>query len=206
MSVRITRLRSAFVAGAAVVGLAVAVPAAMADTAGLGQTSCPDEQTGQPFAPFGDPASYVLVPGGSFESGVPAWSTAGSTQLVADNEPWGAGSQAMSLSPGSSATSPATCVGLLSPTLRFFARSTGGSASSSLQVSVVFKSVLGLIDTLPVGSVQASDSWQPTPAYLFLINALSLLPDYRVVAFQFTPQGDATWEIDDVYVDPWSKG
>jgi hypothetical protein len=206
MSVRITGLRSAFVAGAAVVGLAAAVPVASADTAGLGQTSCPAEQTEQPFAPFGDPASYVLVPGGSFESGDPAWSTTGSTQLVADNEPWGAGSQAMSLPPGTSATSPATCVALLSPTLRLFARSSGGSPSSSLQVSVVFKSVLGLIDTLPVGSVQASDSWQPTPQYLVLINALSLLPDYRVVAFQFTPRGDATWEIDDVYVDPWSKG
>jgi hypothetical protein len=206
MSDHITRLRSAFVAGAAVVGLAAAVPAARADTAGLVQASCPAEQTAQPFAPFGDPASYALVPGGSFESGDTPWSSADGTQLVADNEPWGAGSQALSLSPGSSVTSPATCIGLLSPTMRFFARSNGGSPSSSLQVSVVFRSVLGLINTLPVGSVEASDSWQPTPQYLVLINALSLLPGYRVVAFQFTPQGDANWEIDDVYVDPWSKG
>jgi hypothetical protein len=206
MSVPSIRLRSAFAAGAAAVGLAAAVPVARADTAGLGHTSCPADQAEQPFAPFGDPASYVLVPGGSFESGGPAWSTSDGTQVVADNEPWGAGSQAMSLSPGSSTTSPATCIALLSPTLRFFARSTGGSPSSSLQVSVKFKSVLGLIDTLPVGSVQASDAWEPTPQYLLVINALSLLPDYRVVAFQFTPRGDATWEIDDVYVDPWSKG
>ncbi|HEY1508990.1 MAG TPA: hypothetical protein VGF93_08335 [Solirubrobacteraceae bacterium] len=182
------------------------MPVARADTAGLGRTSCPNEQTEQPFAPFGDPASYALVPGGSFESDGPAWNTSGSTQLVTDNEPWGAGSQAISLSPGSSVTSPATCIGLLSPTMRFFARSTGGSPSSSLQVSVTFKSVLGLIDTLPVGSVQASDAWEPTPQYLLVINALSLLPGYRLVAFQFTPAGDANWEIDDVYVDPWSKG
>lgn len=113
--------------GLGVDGFAMAVGAvARADAPDLRQTSCPAEQTAQPFAPFGDPAPYALVPGGSFESGVPAWSTTGSTQLVADNEPWGAGSQATSLSPGSSATSPATCVGLLSPTMRFFARSIGG--------------------------------------------------------------------------------
>jgi hypothetical protein len=84
------------------------------------------------------------------------------------------------------------------------ARSTGGSPSSSLQVSVVFKSALGLINSLPVGSVQASDSWEPTPQYVLLINALP--GDYHVVAFRFTPRGDATWGIDAAYVDPWSKG
>jgi hypothetical protein len=38
-------------------------------------------------------------------------------------------------------------------------------------------------------------------------NVLSLLGgNTDAVAFRFTPHGDATWQIDDVYVDPWSKG
>jgi hypothetical protein len=97
-------------------------------------------------------------------------------------------------------------VTLLTPTIRFFAHSTGGSPSSSLQVSVAFKSALGLIVSLPVGSVRPSDSWEPTPQYVLLLNTLSLLGDYGDIAFQFTPRGDANWVIDDVYLDPWSKG
>ena len=59
---------------------------------------------------------------------------------------------------------------------------------------------------LPIGGVSASGDWSPTPSYLIVANILSLLGgDYQTVAFRFTPHGDATWQIDDVYVDPWSK-
>jgi hypothetical protein len=40
-----------------------------------------------------------------------------------------------------------------------------------------------------------------------VVNALAPLgSSYHVVAFQVIAQGSATWEIDDVYVDPWTKG
>lgn len=208
MSIPVARLRALLAVGvAAVLGLAAAAPAANADVLGLGGSGCGNQQLAQPFAPFGDYASYALVPGGSFESGEPAWTTTGGAGVVADNEPWGAGVQAMSLPPGSSLSSPATCVSLDSPTLRFFANSSGGDDSSSLQVTVLFNSVAGVLSSLPIGTVSASGAWEPTPPYPILANLLSLLGgNYSTVAFQFTPQGGDTWEIDDVYVDPWSKG
>jgi hypothetical protein len=41
-----------------------------------------------------------------------------------------------------------------------------------------------------------------------VVNLLPLLPgDYTPVAFEFTPQGyGGNWRIDDVYVDPRSRG
>lgn len=208
MCVSIARLRALLVVGAAaVLGLTTAAPAARADVLDLGSTGCGDQQLEQPFAPFGDYSDYVLVPGGSFESGEPAWTTTGGAGLIADNEPWGDGVQAMSLPPGSSVTSPATCVSLDTPTLRLFANSSGGDDQSSLEVGVLFDPGSGLVSSVPIGTVSPAGAWEPTQPFLIVANLLSLLGgNYSTVAFQFTPQGGDTWEIDDVYVDPWSKG
>lgn len=215
MPILVDRLRTSIfpaatilgLAATASLGLAAVAPAARADILGLPGTGCPDEQLAQPFAPWGDMASYALVPGGSFEAGAQPWNTTGGGQPVADNEPWGTGQQALALPAGASATSPATCLSLLSPTLRFFARSTDSSLGSSLQVNVLFRTPLGLVASLPVGTVAPSSTWKPTLPYAIVVNALAPLgSDYQAVAFQFVAQGSATWEIDDVYVDPWSKG
>lgn len=200
-------------AGVAVL-LAVAVLSsspARADVLSLPSTGCGSQVPTTPFLPWLDPSSYVLAPGGSFEPGDPAWSTTGGAQQVAGNEPWqvhgGTGADSMQLPPGSSVTSPAVCASLTRPTLRFFARSSGGSLLSTLRVDVLFKTTLGLLSSLPIGIVTVSPQWSPTLPFVYLINDLSLLsPAYDVVAFRFVPQGNATWQIDDVYVDPWNKG
>jgi hypothetical protein len=76
MSIPVARLRVLLVVGvAAAMWLVAAVPAADADALDAGSSGCGDQQLEQPFAPFGDDASYVLVPGGSFEAGGPAWTT-----------------------------------------------------------------------------------------------------------------------------------
>jgi hypothetical protein len=186
-------------------------PAARAGVLDLSGSDCGTQPLTQPFAPWSDQNSYFLVPGGAFEPADTAWDTTGDASVVAGNEPWlvhgGDDGDSLSLAPGSDATSPATCVSLVSPTLRFFARASGGSGNSSLNVEVLFKSTAGVLDSLPIGSVSASGDWSPTPTYLIVANILSLLGGgYQAVAFRFTPQGDATWQIDDVYVDPWSKG
>ena len=208
MSIVAHRLRASVVAAAAILGVAAAAaPAARADILGLPGTGCGDQQLAQPFAPWGDYASYVPVPGGNFEPGAQPWTTTGGAQPAGDNEPFGSGQQALSLPAGATATSPATCVSLVSPTLRFFAKSTGPSLLSSLQVNVLFRTPLGTIASLPVGTVLPSGTWKPTLPYVFAVNALAPLgSNYQVVAFQFVAQGSATWEIDDVYVDPWTKG
>lgn len=216
MLFRVSRL-AGMLAAATLLALVMITPAARAGLLNLSALACGDEQFAQPFASWGDHGSYALVSGGAFEAGDAAWATTGDAGVVAGNEPWhvhGSGDgYSLSLAPGSSATSQPACVTLVSPTLRFFAHGSGGSTGSSLSVEVLFQSPLGLLDSLPIGSVSASGDWNPTPSYLILANALSvadILPllggNYHSVAFRFTPQGNATWQIDDVYVDPWSKG
>jgi hypothetical protein len=201
-------------AAAAILALALGfAPSARAGLLNLGAlngSNCGDQQISQPFSQFGDGNSYYLVPGGTFESGLGDWSTTGDASVTSGNEPWlvndSSDENSLSLSPGSSATSPATCVSLASPTVRLFARGSGGSSDSSLSVEVLVGDNGGLL-ALPIGNVSATGGWSPTPAYLMVANILSLLgSNYDAVAFRFTPRGDATWQIDDVYVDPWSKG
>jgi hypothetical protein len=207
----IRRLHMCMAGAAVLFTLAVVASPARADILSLPGNSCASQVPTTPFLPWLDLSSYVLAPGGSFEPGDAAWSASGGAHEVAGNEPWhvngGTGANSMQLPPGSSVTSPAMCASLTRPTLRFFARSTGGSLLSTLRVDVLFKTTLGLLSSLTVGTVTVSPQWSPTLPFVYLINALALLgPNYQVVAFRFVPQGDATWQIDDVYIDPWSKG
>jgi hypothetical protein len=213
MAAALSRVRLSIIAAALLLALAGTTPAARADILDLPGTGCGQQQLSQPFAQWGDNASYVLVPGGTFERGNTPWTLTGPAQTVADNEPWYVNSpgdrQALSLPSGSSATSPATCASLASPTIRLFATSSGGSllSLSYLQVTVLFRTNSGDTGSLPIGVVLPSGQWGPTPAYVSLLNnAAPVSTDFQALAFQFTPVGDANWEIDDVYQDPWSKG
>lgn len=88
--------------------------------------------------------------------------------------------------------------------MRFFVRSSGGLLSlSTMSVSVLAETSLGLVVEVPIGVVLPSSSWKPSARYLVVANLLPLLPnDYTPVAFRFRAVGGATWTIDDVYVDP----
>ncbi len=113
---------------------------------------------------------------------------------------------ALRVGPGGMAESPDVCVGLRHPTLRFFARNTG-SPLSALAVEVVVTTVLGLRIGLPVGVVaNLRDGWSPSLRMPVVANLLALGGRTRV-ALRFTAVGPwSSWEIDDVYVDPYSKG
>lgn len=174
-------------------------------------TSCGAEALSQPFMPWLDVAQHSPVPGGSFESGAPAWSLTGNAAVIPGNESYsvGGGSDSawLALPAGSVATSPSMCVGIQNPTIRFFARN-GGSMSSSLRVDVLFEDSFGNIQSAPVTTISSGSRWQPTLTAAILVNLLPLLPgNETAVAFRFTPQGvGGDWHIDDVYVDPWGRG
>jgi hypothetical protein len=172
--------------------------------AALGLGNPCDSTLTQPFAPWGDRGNYTLVPGGSFESGS-AWTLTGGAMVVAGNEPFAVGgsrdSHSLSLPLGSSATSPAMCVGALNPTLRLFGLAS--SSSASLSVTVLSKNALGLLSVLGVGIVYPGQTkWQPTPVGLFLQSLPALLTNTTTVSFRFAPVG-GSWTIDDAYVDPF---
>jgi hypothetical protein len=194
------------------IGLAVAAPSAQAGVLVKSATDCDAQTVEQPFTRWLDPSSYVLVPNGTIESGSDGWSVAGG-YATSGNEPWyvhGAGeSSSMKISAGRSVTTGSMCVGLEHPTLRFFAKSSGGSLLSlvsTLTVEVQFEDSLGNVDTLPIGTVLPGGSWQPTLPFPVVANLLPLLPgEHTAVRFRFTAVGGSNWQIDDVYVDPRSR-
>ena len=185
--------------------VSVAALASLAQPARAGLFGCDGQTTVRPFTPWLDPASYVLTTNGSLES-TAGWTLAGGAKLVSGNEPWNANaaadSQSLSLPSGSSATTPAFCVTLLHPDLRFFAVNSG-SVLSPLQLDAI-TTVLGLKVTTPVGLLLAGGAWQPTLPLPFLAGLLSLTPG--TVQFRLTPRGTGSgWQIDDLYVDPFKS-
>jgi len=183
--------------------LLVATPAG-ADGGLLG--SCSQALT-NPFQPWLDPASYALVPDGGFEEGGAGWQLSGGARTVAGNEPWntsGSGTTALSLPAGASAVSPPFCIGLLDPTTRLFARNSGLLGLGTVVVTADVDAA-GTNLTLPVGVIVAGSRWQPSLPLPLLVNALSPLGDGDGTAtarLRFTALG-GSWQLDDVYVDPF---
>jgi hypothetical protein len=173
--------------------------AALALAAPQAQAACPEQPLDRTFLPWLDPAYYQGAPDSGFELGG-SWTLAGGASVVAGNQPFLPGAKSLDLPSGSSATTAPICVSVAHPTVRFFARNTG-SPLAPLTVTVKFKSLLGLPFELPVGVVLGDPQWQPTPPLLLVGNLVS-----DEVRFTFTPAQGSAWQIDDVYIDPYSKG
>ena len=171
---------------------------------------CADQELERPFLPWLDPAYYTLVPDGSFSKNARGWSRS-QAKVVEENEPWNVARQsataALRVNAGGSATSPAMCVGIGHPTLRFFARNEGSSLDR-LDVDVLFEDAGGNVRSLRIWSVTGHSRWSPTLPVPILVNLLPLLPGEQTpVAFRFSsPDSGSAWTIDDVYVDPYKKG
>jgi hypothetical protein len=177
---------------------AVALSASAAQADPINLDNCNGAALSTPFAPWADPSSYELAPGGDFES--PDWSLSGRAARVRGSEPFAAtgalGDSSVSLPAGSSAQSPPTCVDAAYPTIRFFASGTGAMA-----VGVVYDGVY-----LPAGVAVVLGGWQPTPVML----TSSALPaavaggttDVSLVLTTLT----GNLRVDDVFIDPWNRG
>jgi hypothetical protein len=183
------------VAVGAAAAIAMPVSAAQADIINL--DACSIASLSQPFAPWLDPSSYELAPGGDFESA--AWSLNGGAQRVPGSEPFAAtgtlGSWSLSLPAGASAQSPATCVDAAYPTIRFFTSGTGLVA-----VSVVYRNI-----TIPAGVALATGDWAPSLVALTDSALVAAASDGSAqVSIQLTGiLGDV--RVDDVFVDPWNR-
>jgi hypothetical protein len=212
----IRRTRAAFFTALTVLTLgAFAAPAANANLLSLLPGTCGNQPESQPFAQFGDSNQYTPVPGGNFELGGVPWTLTGGAHVVTANESYNVGgagdSHSLALPAGSTATSPYSCTDISHPTARLFVRNTG-SPTSKLSVYAIYPTaltpLLGMARTR-LAEVSASSAWQPTAAdSLFLSNLLATVSlNQTVIAFEFVP-ADSTgnWSIDDVYLDPYSKG
>ncbi len=158
----------------------------------------------QPFAGFGDSASYSPISGGSFEEGSPGWSLTNAA-VVAGNESYGVagGSHSLAIQPNGVAVSPAFCVSIAQPTLRFFARQTSGSWGV-LNVILRWQEANGTTHETTLGSLQSGTAWKPSPV-LALAGTLPIWQAGETLTARLVlkpePYGGA-WAVDDAYVDP----
>jgi hypothetical protein len=178
-------------------------------SAGVALADCPAQPTSTPFSQWGDTNSYYLVPGGNFEgtSDQVGWTLSGAS-LTAGNEPFyvdgSSDDQSLTISAGGTATSPFFCVDNTMSDLRFFAQE--ATAGSDLQVQALVQTGNG-VQTVPVEDLAdgSLSSWAPTQP----VGDTSQLPDgdTLMVALEFSvPQSAGSWQIDDVYVDPYRSG
>jgi hypothetical protein len=168
-----------------------------------------DTTTSHPFAKWGDTSNYVHVPGGSFEAGTTGWTLSGGAAVTSGNEPFYVNAStdrhSLALPAGSAATTPAMCFAPGDMKMRFFAVSTGSSASY-LQVKVVVKSALGILSILDGGTMSTNSVWVPSPKLALTLTNLTGLISTDAISFRFVPAGSASWRIDDVYLDPFKDG
>jgi hypothetical protein len=189
---------------AAAAALVVAPASASAGPLVSSAINCAEQSLGQTFLPWADLANYTLNPGGDFES-ASDWSMSGGAAVVSGNEPFNVGSatdsNSLLLPAGATAISDSMCVGLGHPDIRFFAKSSNPTAT--LRVQVLFEDAFGNVQSAPIGAVTAGSSWAPMAPVPIVVNLLPLLPNnLTAVAFKFTASG-GSFQVDDVYVDPY---
>lgn len=214
-SIRVRRCapRALAVAAASLFGL-MATSSAFANTTPLGpmqimntaqsNSTCTNPLIVRPFTAFGDRRDYVLAPGGAFEGALEGWQLAKGAKLASNS----AGS--LTLPPGASAVTPAMCIDLTYPHLRFYGKAMGAAADAKIGVEVVYPDV----DNPVFEEIKQFDGKQGTSAGLGwrLSDDVDLKPDLggksnatRRVALRFTSLGTkrgGDFRLDDVYIDP----
>jgi hypothetical protein len=177
---------------------------------------CRARTTSSPFAAWGDPSSYFLMSGGSFESGAGRWklsssSSSSSSSVVDDNEGYFVNgqddTQSLSVPGGAQATSPSICVDMGENTVRFFVKSSVGAGSSLHVDAYVANPLTGLVLStgVDIDGADAAGTWSATDQVV-IPNLLGGVLGTQRLTLVFTPTGaPATWNIDDVYVDPFKS-
>jgi len=183
---------------------------AMFASTGVALASCPTQPVSNPFSQWGDSNDYFLVPGGSFEgtSDQVGW-TLSNASLTTGNEPFNVNDpgdqQSLTINGGGSATSPFFCVDDTMSSLRFFAQQAGGG--TDLRVKALVQNADGSVTAVPVADLAdgSMPAWAPTDP----LGGSGHLPAGTsvMVALRFrAPISSGSWQIDDIYVDPYRSG
>jgi len=175
----------------------------------LAGADCEYGNAAQVFAPWADVSMYALAPQGDFAPS-DDWTLDKDATVVAGADPFSGALQSLQFEKGAEAASPAMCVDLDNPTIRFFARDVGGNGKSNLKVDVLYEDFDGHVKHLTVAKLHLGSEWQPSAIVPMYMNFLALAsPDgVTAVAFNFKAEGlqkDETLSISGLYVDPFSS-
>jgi len=200
LSIRIPRPRRMAQAMVVAAGLITALPgAAQACTL----SSAPHSQL---FAKFGDLNQYSLLPWSTFGNGASGWSLSNATVSGGGAGLLPGDVRAIAIQPGGSATTPKMCVGFSTPTVRFMARQASGYMAT-MDAYVLWTDWSGQSHSTFVGWVYGTTTWQPT--FPILVSALPLWEagGTLTIRLKLVPaSGAGNWYVDDVFLDPYSRG
>lgn len=196
------------IAALAFLGL-LAIPAGAFASASLLAT-CQTPPASTPFTQWGDSNYYFLAPGGSFEGTADqvGWTLSNAT-LTSGNEPFlvndPGDSQSLTVAGGGSATSPFFCVDNTMSSLRFFAQQV--SAGGGLRVQALVQTSSG-VTTEPLARLfdGSMPAWAPTDPIATDFSGLADGQTLTVALRFMVRSSSASWQIDDVHVDPYRSG
>jgi hypothetical protein len=163
----------------------------------------------QVFLPWGDGANYTLAPGGDLSS-TDGWSLNKQAMVAPGGDPFSGAQQSLQLTKGAEAATPAMCVNLDNPTIRFFTRDQGGNGKANLKVDVLYEDFDGHVKHLTVAKLKAGETWAPSmvvPMYMNML-AQASATGMTAVAFKFKAEGlqkNETLSISSLYVDPYAS-
>jgi hypothetical protein len=176
---------------------------------GVALASCPTQPVSNPFSQWGDSNDYFMVPGGSFEGTADqvGW-TLSNASLTSGNEPFNVNDpgdqQSLTINGGGSATSPFFCVDDTMSNLRFFAQQAG--AGTDLRVRALIQNPNGSVTGVRLADLAdgSMPAWAPTDP---LGGSSPPAGSTMMVALRFrAPVSSGSWQIDDIYVDPYRSG
>lgn len=175
----------------------------------VSSADCGYGEAEQVFLPWADDAAYELAPQGDFST-TTGWTLSKGAAVVAGGDPFSGADQSLALGKDGQAATPAMCVDLSNPTIRFFARDVGGNGKANLKVDVLYEDFDGHIKHLTIAKLRADSEWQPSVIVPFYMNLLAAASSSGVtaVAFQFKAEGlqkDESLSISSLYVDPFNS-
>jgi hypothetical protein len=161
------------------------------------------------FRSWGDDAGYSLAPQGDLSTS-DGWTLNKQASVVTGADPFSGALQSLQFAKGAQAATPAMCVNLDNPTIRFFIRDIGGNGKSNLKVDVLYEDFGGHVKHLTIAKLKAGTEWQPSTVLPIYFNMLALASPSSVtaVAFKFKAEGlqkDETLAISSLYVDPFQS-
>jgi hypothetical protein len=212
--IRRTRRLSRSVALVATVSTVGLAPIAFAPGSASALTlapACAAQPTTQSFARFGDNSNYFLMPAGSFESGTSGWNLGTGPSVVNGNESYFVNSaddsQSLALPGNSAVVSPTVCVAMGENTIRLFIKNSGVAGSVLHVKAFVQNPLTGLVlsTAFDVNGTAGNTDWAPS-AQMLIPNLLGGVLGTQNLTLAFSTTGtNATWNIDDVYVDPFKS-
>ena len=172
---------------------------------------CASRSEATVFAPWGDTATYFRVSNGGFENGSASWSLSGGATVVDGNEPYRVGGRSdghsLRIPPGGAAESRTLCVSRGEDTVRFFVYNPHVSGSILHVDAVAVNPDTGAVgySAFDVNGDVPSSPWAPTMKLMIPKEAGSSSGTESLTLY-FTLRGtQATWAIDDVYIDPFKS-